>query len=48
MRNILLAVVGLSPQVVTETLYGRPQDRIYHVLVSPEFESSGVFFYPPR
>ena len=28
-------------------LYGRPQDRIYHVLVSPEFESNRDFFYPP-
>jgi len=27
--------------------YGRPQDRLYHVLVSPEFESSRDFFYPP-
>ena len=27
--------------------YGRPQDRIYHVLVSPEFESNRNFFYPP-
>ncbi|MCL6584718.1 MAG: TIGR02584 family CRISPR-associated protein [bacterium] len=28
-------------------LYGRPQDRIYHVLVSPEFENNRNFFYPP-
>ena len=28
-------------------LYGRPQDRLYHVLVSPEFESNRDFFYPP-
>jgi CRISPR-associated protein Csx14 len=28
-------------------LYGRPQDRVYHVLVSPEFESSRDFYYPP-
>lgn len=27
--------------------YGRPQDRLYHVLVSPEFESSREFFFPP-
>lgn len=27
--------------------YGRPQDRLYHVLVTPEFESSRDFFYPP-
>ncbi|MBU0973404.1 MAG: TIGR02584 family CRISPR-associated protein, partial [Proteobacteria bacterium] len=29
-------------------LYGRPQDRLYHVLVTPEFESNRDFFYPPR
>ncbi|MDI6796734.1 MAG: CRISPR-associated ring nuclease Csm6, partial [Desulfatibacillaceae bacterium] len=29
-------------------MYGRPQDRIFHVLVSPEFESNRDFFYPPR
>ena len=28
-------------------LYGRPQDRLYHVIVSPEFESNRDFFYPP-
>jgi CRISPR-associated protein Csx14 len=28
--------------------YARPQDRIYHVLVTPEFENSENFFYPPR
>jgi CRISPR-associated protein (TIGR02584 family) len=28
-------------------LYGRPQDRLYHVLVSPEFESNRNFYYPP-
>lgn len=27
--------------------YGRPQDRLFHVLVSPEFERSSDFFYPP-
>lgn len=27
--------------------YGRAQDRLLHVLVSPEFESSREFFYPP-
>ncbi|MDM7986618.1 MAG: CRISPR-associated ring nuclease Csm6 [Smithella sp.] len=27
--------------------YGRPQDRIYHVLVSPEFENHPGFYYPP-
>jgi len=34
--------------MVAAQLYGRPQDRIYHVLVSPEFEGSFNFFYPPR
>lgn len=29
-------------------MYGRPQDRLYHVLVSPEFESNPDFFYPPK
>jgi CRISPR-associated protein (TIGR02584 family) len=28
------------------TLFGRPQDRLSHVLVSPPFESSYQFFYP--
>jgi CRISPR-associated protein Csx14 len=29
-------------------MYGRSQDRLYHVLVSPEFESNRNFFYPPQ
>ncbi len=29
-------------------LYGRPHDRLYHVLVSPEFESNRGFYYPPK
>jgi CRISPR-associated protein Csx14 len=29
-------------------MYGRAQDRLYHVLVSPQFEGSRNFFYPPR
>ena len=29
-------------------MYGRKQDRLYHVLVSPEFESSRDFYYPPK
>lgn len=33
--------------MVAAQLYGQPRDRVYHVLVSPEFESSSVFFYPP-
>lgn len=32
---------------VAAQCYGRSQDRIYHVLVSPEFESSREFYYPP-
>ncbi len=28
------------------SLYGRPQDRLSHVLVSSRYESSGDFFYP--
>jgi CRISPR-associated protein Csx14 len=27
--------------------YARPQDRIFHVLVTPEFESCRDFYYPP-
>ncbi|NMC93801.1 MAG: TIGR02584 family CRISPR-associated protein [Syntrophorhabdus sp.] len=29
-------------------LFGRPWDRLYHVLVSPEFESNPEFFYKPK
>jgi len=29
------------------TLYGRPQDRLSHVLVSDPFESNHDFYYPP-
>jgi len=29
-------------------MYGRRQDRIYHVLVSPEFEGNRDFYYPPK
>ena len=29
-------------------MYGRSQDRLYHVLVSPEFESNRDFYYPPK
>ena len=28
-------------------MYGRSRDRLYHVLVSPEFESNRDFYYPP-
>lgn len=30
------------------SLFGRPQDRLSHVLVSDPYESSGEFFYPTR
>ncbi len=33
--------------MVAAQMYARPQDRIYHVLVSPEFESHKDFYYPP-
>lgn len=29
-------------------LFGRPWDKLYHVLVSPEFESHPEFYYKPR
>ncbi len=29
-------------------LFGRPWDKLYHVLVSPEFESHPDFFYKPK
>lgn len=29
-------------------LYGRPEDRLYHVLVPPELESHPEFYYPPK
>jgi|Deesub1362B_J571_1020462.scaffolds.fasta_scaffold00139_12 CRISPR-associated protein (TIGR02584 family) len=29
-------------------MFGRPWDRLYHVLVSPEFENNPEFFYPPK
>lgn len=29
------------------SLFGRPQDRLSHVLVSPPFESNHDFYYPP-
>ena len=33
---------------VAAQMYGRPKDRLYHVLVSPEFESNPDFYYPPK
>lgn len=29
-------------------LFGRPWDKLYHLLVSPEFESNPDFFYKPK
>ncbi|MDR3631413.1 MAG: CRISPR-associated ring nuclease Csm6 [Desulfocapsaceae bacterium] len=42
-RKTMTSCLTLAAQ-----LYGRQQDRIFHVLVSPEFENSREFFYPPR
>ena len=42
-RKTMSACLTLAAQ-----FYGRPQDRLYHVLVSPDFESSREFFYPPK
>jgi CRISPR-associated protein Csx14 len=33
--------------MVAAQMYARPSDRIYHVLVSPEFENHKEFYYPP-
>ena len=42
-RKTMTSCLTLAAQ-----LYGRPQDRILHVLVSPEFESCRDFWFPPR
>lgn len=34
--------------MVAAQMYGRAQDRIYHVLVAAEFERNKDFFYPPK
>lgn len=41
-RKTMGASLSLAAQC-----YARPQDRIFHVLVSPEFEQVRDFFYPP-
>jgi CRISPR-associated protein (TIGR02584 family) len=41
-RKTMGACLALAAQ-----FYGRPQDRLFHVLVSPEFENCPEFFYPP-
>jgi CRISPR-associated protein Csx14 len=33
--------------MVSAQMYARPQDRIYHVLIPPEFEGHRNFYYPP-
>jgi CRISPR-associated protein (TIGR02584 family) len=42
-RKTMSSCITLAAQ-----LYGRPQDRLCHVLVSPEFESNYNFYYPPK
>lgn len=42
-RKTMSSCLSLAAQI-----YGRPQDRLYHVLVSPEFESSRDFYYSPK
>ena len=51
--TVLFSVAGgrktmSSCLTLAAQLYGRPQDRLYHVLVSPEFESNRDFYYPPK
>ena len=29
-------------------LFGRPWDKLYHILVTPEFETNHEFFYKPQ
>ena len=41
-RKTMSACLTLAAQ-----FYGRNQDRLYHVLVTPEFERSSDFYYPP-
>jgi CRISPR-associated protein (TIGR02584 family) len=42
-RKTMSSCLALAAQ-----MYGRSQDRLFHVLVSPEFESHPDFFYPPK
>jgi len=42
-RKTMSACLMLAAQ-----FYGRAQDRVYHVLVTPEFESNRDFYYPPK
>ena len=52
-RAVFFSVAGgrktmSSCLTLAAQMYGRPQDRLYHVLVSPEFESNRDFYYPPK
>lgn len=42
-RKTMTSCLTLAAQ-----LYGRPQDRIFHVLLSPEFENCRDFCFPPK
>ena len=42
-RKTMTSCVSFAAQ-----MYGRKQDRIFHVLVSPEFEGHRDFWYPPK
>lgn len=42
-RKTMSSCLSLAAQ-----MYGRSQDRLFHVLVSPEFESNRDFYYPPK
>jgi CRISPR-associated protein Csx14 len=42
-RKTMSFYLGVAMQ-----LFARPWDKLYHVLVSPEFESNPDFFYKPR
>jgi CRISPR-associated protein Csx14 len=42
-RKTMSSCLALAAQ-----MYGRSQDRLFHVLVSPEFEGNPDFFYPPK
>ena len=51
--SVLFSIAGgrktMSPCLsLAAQFYGRFQDRLYHVLVSPEYESNRQFFYPPK
>jgi CRISPR-associated protein Csx14 len=42
-RKTMSYYIGSSLQ-----LFGRPWDKLYHVLVTPEFESNPAFYYKPK